>query len=199
MQNANILQALKTITRLHISSARKMSVYEIFKQGFRKTEIEFNLVNLRALVHIAKEPEGLEVIAAELANFSEQEVTDDIRGEAEIYVEVDGLFSIEVFSELRREWIVSKVISNPPIDFNGTPSSIEEWEQGILNGDWHHEVAKSLTEAEIEGEGMIANDSNFDEIYFHYNWDFAKGELVNNPMVCNCVEAIYLNQVKKSV
>jgi len=198
MQNANVLLTVQNVVRVHIASSREMSTYEVFEVGFEKAGMEFNLGNIRAVFNVAKEPEGLETIAAELARFNDQELTDEIRGEAGIYVEEDGLFYMEDLPELREEWIIAKVVADPPIDFNSYEDTVDEWKEGILNEDWHHEIASALTTAEIAGEGMEFNTNNINAIYPYYTWDLGKdGELVNNPVVMKTVEKIYQNQIGK--
>lgn len=117
MQNANAVSTVQAIVRVHIASSREMSTYEVFRTGFEKAGMEFNLGSLRAVFNVAKEPEGIEAIAAVLAGFNDQELTDEIRGEAGIYVEEDGLFYMEDLPELRKEWIIAKVVADPPIHF----------------------------------------------------------------------------------
>lgn len=198
MQNANVVLTIEAIVRVHIASSREMSTYEVFKTGFEKAGMEFNLGNLRAVFNTAKEPEALEAIAAVLAGFNDQELTDEIRGEAGIYVEEDGLFYMEDLPELRKEWIIAKVVADPPIDFNRYEDTVDEWKEGLLNEDWHHEIAGALTAAEIAGEGIEFNTNSINSIYPYYTWDLGEdGQLVNNPVVMETVERIYQNQVSK--
>ena len=227
--NANVMSTIEGIVRIHLASSREMSTYEVFEAGFKQAGMDFNLSNLRGVFNTAKEPEGLETIAAELARFNDSELTDDIRGEAGVYVEEDGLFYMEYLPELREEWIIAKVVADPPIFFNTDEEAVNEWQAsifneaktlldeeafnewqatfnewkattewkaGILNEDWHHEVAGRLTEVEIAGEGLEFNTNNINSIYPYYSWNLDQdGGLVNNPIVMKTVERIYQNQV----
>jgi len=194
--NANVMSTIEAIVRIHLASSREMSTYQVFEAGFKQAGMDFNLSNLRGVFNTAKEPEGLETIAAELARFNDLKLTDDIRGEAGVYVEEDGLFYMEYLPELREEWIIAKVVADPPIFFNTDEEALNEWKAGILNEDWHHEVAGRLTEIEIAGEGLEFNTNNINSIYPYYSWNLDKdGGLVNNPIVMKTVERIYQNQM----